>query len=221
MSDNLFAITISHQVGSGGAYVGQKLSEHLDIPFIDREILKKVAEQLHLAEAELEHREERLTSFWQSFARTAEFIDPAKSLSADRYIPTDEELFQFECATIGRIAEEKSAIFIGRCGRYILRDHSRHVSILVHADAPARVKRLGELYRLSEDEATKMIQVNDRERTAYIRSLTKQNWLDARMYDLCVNTSSLGLDNTVKLVLACVEAKIHQFSRLAKAGRLG
>jgi CMP/dCMP kinase len=209
MVDKPFVITISHQVGSGGAYIGQKLSERFGIPSIDREILKRVADQLNLAEAELEHREERLSSFWQSFARLAEFMDPAKSLSADRYVPTDEELFRFECATIARIAEQKSAIFIGRCGRYILRDHPHLVSVLVHADVPARVKRLGELYRLSEDEAKKMIEANDRERTAYISFFTKQDWLDARLYDLCVNTSSVGLDNAAKLVLACVEAKIH------------
>lgn len=209
MNNKSFVITISHQVGSGGAYIGQKLSERFDIPFVDREILKKVAEQLNLAEAELEHREERLSSFWQSFARMAEFIDPARSLVADRYVPTDEELFQLECVTIARIAEKGSAIFIGRCGQYILRDHPLHVSVLVHADVPARIKRLGELYRLSEDEAKKMVETNDRERMAYIQSFTGQNWLDARLYDLCINTSSVGLDNAVRLALACVEAKIR------------
>ena len=59
-------ITISHQLGSGGAYLGQKLSESLGVPFIDREVLKKAAEQLNLAEAVLEGREERLSTFWQS-----------------------------------------------------------------------------------------------------------------------------------------------------------
>ena len=207
MSDKRFVITISHQLGSGGAYLGQKLSDLLGIPFIDREILKKVAKQLNLAESELTNREERLSSFWQSFSRIAELIDPAKSLSADSYIPTDKELFQLESDTIGRIAANSSAIIIGRCGRYILRNHPCHLSVLVHAEKPSRIKRLCELYHLSNLEAEKLIEVNDRERNAYIQTFTRQDWLNARLYDICVNTSITGLDKTVDLVMVCVECK--------------
>lgn len=207
MNEQKFVITISHQLGSGGAYLGQKLSDRLGIPFIDREILKKVAKQLNLAESELAHREERLSSFWQSFSRIAGLIDPEKSLSADSYVPTDKELFQLELETIGRIAANSSAIFIGRCGRFILRDHPCHLSVMVHAEKPARIKRLCELYHLSILDAEKLIESNDRERSAYIQTFTRQNWLNARLYDLCVNTSIIGLDKTVELVLSCMESK--------------
>ncbi len=207
-NDCLYVITISHQVGSGGAVLGQKLSERLGIPFVDREILKRVSEQLHLAEAEVEHRQERLTSFWGSFARTLELFDPAKSLSADRYIPSDKELFQLESEYISRIAEKSPAIFLGRCGGYILRNHPRHLSVLVHAGFAARVKRLRELYQISEGEAKKLIETNDRERSAYIHTFTRQDCLNPQLYDLCVNTTTIGLDRTVELVLKALEAKI-------------
>ncbi len=207
-NDCLYVITISHQVGSGGAVLGQKLSERLGIPFIDREILKWVSEQLHLAEAELEHRQERLSSFWQSFAHTLELFDPAKSLSADRYIPSDKELFQLESKYITRIAEKSSAIFLGRCGGYILRDHPRHLGVLVHAGLAARVQRLCELYKISEGEAQKLIETNDRERSAYIHTFTRQDCLDPQLYDLSVNTTTIGMDRTVELVLKALDAKI-------------
>ncbi len=106
------------------------------------------------------------------------------------------------------IAEKTSAIILGRCGRYILRDHPRHVSVLVHADMAARIKRVGELWHMSGDEAKKCIETNDKERTAYIRTFARQDWLDARLYDLCIHTSSVGLDTSVTLVLACITAKI-------------
>ena len=72
-----YVITISHQIGNGGATIGQKLSERLGIPFIDHEILQQVSQKLHLAEAELEGREERLSSFWQSFGRMVGWIQLA------------------------------------------------------------------------------------------------------------------------------------------------
>ena len=205
MSNQHLAITISHQLGSGGAYLGQKLSERLGLPFIDREVLKKVAEQLNLAEAVLVGREERLSTFWQSFMRIAVFTDPVNCLSPDSYSPSDHELFILESDYIGRIAEKSSAIFLGRCGRFILRDHPGHISILVHADLPDRIKRIQQLYCFDEDAAKKLVETNDRERTAYIRAFTRQDWLDARWYDLCVNTSHLGLDKSVEIALALIK----------------
>src|SRR5271165_6193427 len=67
MPDEPYVITISHQLGAGGAYLGNKLSKRLGLPFIDRDILKQVAAQLNLSEADLEQRDERLSSFWESF----------------------------------------------------------------------------------------------------------------------------------------------------------
>jgi cytidylate kinase len=204
-----YAVTISHQLGSGGAYLGEKLASRLGIPFLDRDILKEVARQLDLAEAELEHREERLSSFWESFTRLAILTDPAMSLGAQRIAPSDSVLFEMECATIRRIAEKSSAIFLGRCGWYVLRNHPRHASILVTADQPARIKRLQELYKLTEAEAVALIKTNDQERKDYIQTFTRQNWLDARHYDLCVNISTMGWDCAVDLAEKCLRTKLQ------------
>jgi cytidylate kinase len=208
MDEKMYVITISHQIGSSGAPVGKKLSERLDIPYFDREILKRVSNRLHMAEGDLEHREERLRSFWHSYSHTAELIlDPALSLTADQYIPTDKELFQLESETIFRIAEKSSAVFIGRCGRHILRDHPRHISLLLYADPASRIERLKSLHHLAAPEAGKFMEENDRDRTAYIHACTGQDWLDPRLYDLCLNTSRTGVDEAAELISACVKTR--------------
>jgi cytidylate kinase len=211
MNNMLYAVTISHLLGSGGAVVGQKLSDKLGIPFIDREVLKEVSRRLNFAEQVLQQREERLQSFWESFSHMVSLIDPAASFSSASYVPTDQELFLLESETIGRIAEKRSAIFIGRCARFILRNHPHHVSILIHADIPDRIKRLSELYKISEAEASKLVHVNDRERSAYIRAFAKENLFDARLYDLSVNVSRIGLDKAVEHIVDCVNTKIQSF----------
>lgn len=211
MTATRFVITISHQLGSGGTTLGQKLAERLGIPFFDREILNRVAEELHLAERNLEQREERLSSFWEAMGRNAILSDPVGCLALDNYEPTDQELFDHETEIIARIAEKSSGIFLGRCGGYVLRQHPCHVRLLVHADLPDRINRLKQLFCLEEEAARKLIQTNDRERNAYIHAFTQQNWLDARLYDLAMNTSSLGLEKAVDLALAVVQEKIrHQ-----------
>src|SRR5512142_2297932 len=93
-----YAVTINHQLGSGGAYLGERLASRLGIPFLDRDILKEVAWQLNLAEAELVNREERLSSFWQNFASMMVLADPV--IAAQPYFPSDSNLFEMECDTI-------------------------------------------------------------------------------------------------------------------------
>jgi CMP/dCMP kinase len=205
-----YAVTISHQLGSGGAYLGEKLAGRLGIPFLDRYILKEVARQINLAEGELVDREERLSSLWQNFTRLAILSDPSSmSLGAQQYLLSDSHLFEMECGVIQRIAEKSSAVFLGRCGWYVLRNHPRRVSILLTADQPARIKRLCELYKLSEAQAADLIKTNDQERKDYVHTFSKQNWLDARHYDLCVNTSGIGWDCAVELAEKCVRAKLE------------
>src|SRR5579859_3671834 len=217
MKNEPFVLTISHQIGSGGSNLGKKLAEQLAIPFIDRQILQWVADKLNVSEATLQNRDERLSSFWQSFSQLAVFTDPLLSAAPNKYVPTDHDLFQLESDYIGRIVEKTSAIILGRCGRYILRNHANHVSILVHAAMPDRIQRVRDLYHLSQNEAEKFIETNDKERTAYVQTFTKQYWLDASLYDLCVDTSKIGLDATAALVLAYLE-KRNAIGAVSSAG---
>ncbi len=135
--------------------------------------------------------------------------DPYLTLEKQLYLPSDESVFNAECAAIRRIANQSSAIFLGRCGWYVLRDHSRHVSILVTASLPFRIQRLCDLYKQSEAEIADLIKANDQDRGDYIHAFTKQNWLDARHYNLCMDTSEVGLDIAVDLAEKCLRAKLQ------------
>ena len=210
MENEDLAITISHLIGSGGAYVGEKLADRLGIPFLDREIIQSVAQQLNILESEVERREERLTTFWDNFNRSMIGLSPIIIAEFPQLDPSDSELFKTECETIQKIASKSSAIFLGRCGWDILKNHPNHVSILLTANHSDRVKRLCTLYELTEQDARKLIKTNDQERDAYNKKFTQKNWVDARYYDLCVNTSSTGWDGAVEIAEKCILAKIKK-----------
>lgn len=210
MENEDLAITISHLIGSGGAYVGEKLADRLGIPFLDREIIQSVAQQLNILESEVERREERLTTFWDNFNRSMIGLSPIIIAEFPQLAPSDSELFKTECETIQKIASKSSAIFLGRCGWDILKNHPNHVSILLTANHSDRVKRLCTLYELTEQDARKLIKTNDQERDAYNKKFTQKNWVDARYYDLCVNTSSTGWDGAVEIAEKCILSKIKK-----------
>ncbi len=208
MTGDQMVVTISHQLGCGGAALGKELSEQLGIPFFDREILTEVAGELHLAESVVEGREERLSGFWQSLNRIGAVLsDPAERLSMQNFEPDDRTFFQVESECIKQIAAHGPGIFLGRCGRYILRNRPCLFNILVHADLAYRVPRVQELFHLKAADAAKLIAKNDRDRDAYMCTFAREDWLDARWYDLCVNISSLGIEESAAAARLGIRAK--------------
>jgi cytidylate kinase len=206
--DNQYVVTISHQLGCGGAYIGKQLSKALSIPFMDRQILKQISDYLNLPEADIENLEERTTSFWEAFSRAELLSGPVTEIGAE-YLPSDRELYNLESEFIKQIAKKGSAIILGRGGRYILRDYPRHFSVFVHADLKDRVQSVSKLYHVSENASRKIIEQNDHERNAYMKSYTKLEWLDARTYDVCINTSSIGINNVAKIIKESLKFKFE------------
>jgi cytidylate kinase len=200
-----FVITISRQLGSGGAYVGQQLANNLNIFYADREIISQAAKQLSVLEEALESRNGKIISFWQSFLHLCTFIADPYTPPQIIIAPTDRELFKVETEIIERIAKERSAVIIGRCGSHILCEHPNHVSIFLHGDITFRKGRIQKLYNVSEEVAGKMIVQNDKERAYYNHTFTGKEWTDARQYDLSIDTSKIGIDESVELILKYLE----------------
>jgi CMP/dCMP kinase len=198
-------ITISRQLGSGGAYIGQQLAKKLNILYLDREIIRLAAEKLSVLEDELEPRDERILSFWQSVSQFSGYGGSDVYVPPRIFVPTDRELFEAEAEVIKHIAKDRSAVIIGRCGSHVLRACPNHTSVFLHSDIHFRMRRIEELYNVSQEEATKMIAKNDSERTRYHRRLTRKEWTDARQYDLSIDTSKIGVDNGVQLILQYLE----------------
>ena len=204
-----FVITISRQLGSGGAYIGQQLATRLKIYYADREIISQTAKQLSALEGEVEARDEKKTLFWQAFAQSMlqsfAFSSPAEYVPPPINVLTDSDIFHSEAEVIERIARGRSAVIIGRCGSYILRAHPSHTRIFLYGDAGIRNKRIQKLYSLSEPAAASMIAKSDGERASYNRTFTGMDWADARQYDLCIDTGKLEIDRGVDLIMKYLE----------------
>jgi CMP/dCMP kinase len=214
MSLNMpFIITISRQLGCGGALIGEALAKHFGISYADHEIISETAQKFSMHEIDLYQREEKIITAWQSFLQS---ITRCPDRVEHRPLPpTNKELFQVESEVIKRLATERSAVILGRCGSYILRQHPLHVSLFLHAGLEFRVKRLCENCNVSEARAQKMIAESDKKRSEYFHLFTGKIWTDATQYDLALRTDILGPEKTLERlimlaeeVLARKEAKI-------------
>ena len=201
------AITISRQLGSGGAYIGQQIAKKLDIYYADREILSKAAKQLAVLEEELVERDEKLLSFWKSFLHINGYATEVH-LPPKMNFPFDREIFETEADVIKHIARERSSVIIGRCGFQILRENINCIHLFFHADISFRRKRVQELYSLTEKAAMEMITQNDKDRARYIETFTGKKWFDATQFDLTLDTGKIGFDKSVEFILNYLEPVI-------------
>lgn len=201
-----FVVTISRQLGSGGAYLGQRLAKRLKALYLDREIVCRAAQELKMPAKDLEWRDEKVTPRWQSILKstayaTSWYVPPPLDM------PTDETLYNTESDIITRIAQQRTAIIVGRGGYYVLHQHPRCLSIFLHANVDFRQLRVQELYHVSAQQALKLINSGDRQRARYLRKLTAQDWTDARQYHLSLDTSVAGLDKAEYIILAAIHAR--------------
>jgi len=213
MEDNKpLIITISRQLGSGGASIGQKLSDRFGICYADREIVHQAAQKLNLLDNDLEYRDEHVESFWDSLLECYAFSAQDAYAPPQVFLPTNRQLFKAEEEIIRRIADEKYSVIVGRGSSYILRDHPRHVSVLLHATVAFRIQRIMNLFNITEKEAHKMIEHSDDERSRYYHLVTGQTWMDARQYHICIDTGITGFEKSEEIIADYVESRFGKIS---------
>jgi cytidylate kinase len=206
-----YVITISRQLGSGGAELGQRLAKRLGLAYVDREILRQAAEKLRTSEENLELRDERVCSIWQSLISS--FVPGVMDVGympPYEVMPTDRDVFEAESDIIRKVARMQNSVIVGRGGFHVLRGHPRLLSILLHADMAFRCPRIQELFKLSAEKAIAMIQENDRARTKYARALTGRDWTDLRQFHLTIDTGAVGMDAAEEAVVACLHGRVGE-----------
>jgi cytidylate kinase len=205
-------VTISRQIGAGGAYVGQALAHRLGIRYVDREILKQAATLLGRDEQDLAAIEERPSTIWDRVASIlalgapeAPFVPPPLPTSAE------DELFEVESRVIQEIAAREAAVFVGRAAGWVLREHPGVLRVFLHAPEEWRAERIKETYDLPDlAAARRLVHKSDQQRGRFIHALLGADWMAPSGFDLCVNTATVGMDPTVELLVALVLARQPQ-----------
>lgn len=190
-------INIGRQFASGGRYISKKLCEEFGCKYFDKEILDLAAKESGFSPAVFKKSDEK-----KSFVHTL-FHLHAPMLSDDNFYNnkfSEESLFKFQCDAIQKAASQGNCLFIGRCADYVLRDEPNTVSIFLAADMKDRISRTMERYNMDEESARKTISKKDSTRASYYNYYTGKKWGAAESYDLCINTSIFGLDETAKFI---------------------
>lgn len=190
-------ITVGRQYGSGGREIGTALANRLGITYYDDLLLKKAAEESGLCEELFHSFDERPKSFLYSIA-----LDPY-SFSMSHITSKgsiEQQVYLATYDTIKKLADQGPCVLIGRCADYALKDRTDVINLFITAPLPNRIKRVAMRNGISEDEAKDRIRRKDKDRAAYYNFYSAKEWGDARSYDLCIDSSLLGIQGTVELL---------------------
>lgn len=187
-------ISIGREYGSAGHEIGRKLAAKLEIPFYDRNLLDEFADQKDVDADLLAKYDEKPRRLF--FSRTVSVRGQSVNNSPAQNVAD----IQFALLK-GKAYDDDSFVVCGRCADAVLKDFPGMFSVFITADYDAKVKRVMEKRNMSEKEAKKTIEKHDKTRRAYHDYFAKTKWGQAGSYDLCVNSTVLGIDGTVDMLV--------------------
>lgn len=197
-------ITIGRQFGSGGREIGEKLAQAYDIKYYDKELIARAAKESGFCEEILMNHDERPTnSFLYNLVIDTYSFGYNSSSFVD--MPMSQKVFLAQFDTIKKIADEGPCVIVGRCADYALEGRDNVINLFIYASEDFRVKKIMEQYGMDENKARDNIVKKDKQRASYYNYYTNRKWGRAESYDLCINSSVLGIDGSVKLIKQFVE----------------
>ena len=197
-------ITIGRQFGSAGREIGEKVAAHFGIPCYDKELLSRAAKESGFCEEMIESHDERPTN---SFLYNLVMDTYSFGYNASSFMdmPISHKIFLAQFDTIKKMASEQPCVIVGRCADYALSDYENCIHLFIYGEEKIKTKRIMEKYNLSESKAKDMMVKKDKQRQSYYNYYSSKKWGRADSYDLCINSSMLGIDGTVKLIIQAVE----------------
>ena len=197
-------ICVGRQLGSGGHDIARMLALDFNAKYYDRELLNLAAKESGFSEKFFEQNDEQRGIFRSLFHMHASHVGD-NNLYANNF--SQENLFKFQSDAIMKAADEGSCVFVGRCADYVLRERKDVVNIFITASMDFRIEQIMTKQKLERAAARKFIEQREAKRAAYYNYYTGKKWGAAESYDLCVDTSVLGLQATEKLIADFIRKK--------------
>lgn len=190
-------ITISRQFGAGGSTIGQAVADRLGFYYCDKDmILRAAIESGNLSPSEVRYYDERVPREFGFGQSLFDFYNK----------PLDERLFNAQKEAIRKVAEKGNCVIVGRNANIILKEFDRTLHVFIAASEKARLERMMEkMPGYSEREVLDHLRSVDKARKKYCKHYTQTKFGSAEFYDLCVKSSSLGIDKCVDII--CETAK--------------
>lgn len=201
-------VTIARQFGSGGREIGERIAKILDIPLIDKELIKDAAAKGDLNEEIIRSADESAAnSLLYTLAMGSNLL--GTSIHFGYKMPLNDKLFILQSEAIKEYAKSGSCVIIGRCADYVLREEENLFRIFVYGDLDHRQERVKQRHpELKSSQVIDVINKTDKRRSSYYNFYTGNKWGKYENYDMAINSSTFGIEETARIIAAAVQKLI-------------
>ena len=205
-------ITIGRQLGAGGLEVAKKLSGIFGFPVYDKELIKIASKESGISpeffeSADENPRKSRGGIFGLSFSNVA-----YNNFGGSSSVMDESELFRIQSEIIRETASNGSAIFVGRCADYILRQEPNCLNVFITASDADRVARLRKSVKMegyreyTDEQLVEHMHKEDKKRADYYNYYTYKEWGHSSSYHLCLDSSFYGAEKCAEIIAEHVKA---------------
>ena len=194
-------ITISREFGSGGRTIGREVANRLGIPFYDKELVEQIALESGFAPKFVEeHGEHSPSTSRLSYAFAHQGVP-----SVMNGMSMADFLWSIQCSIIQQLSEQGPCVIVGRNADYILKNRADCLHVFIHANDDFRADRIVRLYGESEKTPYARLNEKDKRRKVNYQHYTGQTWGMSTNYDLCLDSSVLGIERCVEIILSAMK----------------
>ena len=208
--DKKIIITIARQYGSGGREIGEKVAKKLGIPLLDKQLITDAATKGNLDESVTKLADESAAnSLLYTLAMGSNVL--GTTMHFGYKMPLNDKLFLLQSEVIKERTKEDSYVIIGRCADYVLREEKNVFRVFVYADLDFRQKRVASRHpELKSSQIIDVINKTDKRRASYYNFYTGNKWGKFDNYDIAVNSSTLGIEGSAELIIACAKRLMEE-----------
>lgn len=190
-------LAISRETGARGATIGRRVAKKLGWQVYDQELLEFMAQEGSAGQNTQEAPDD--VAAWVE--------DRLQQLLREQSLSQHPSIISL-ARVILMLGAQGNAVLIGRGAGFLLpASHSLHVRVI--APLADRIAYLSQLMRLSVPDATEHIRQRDSRRAEFMSTHFHRQPDEIHQYDLLVNSSRLGEDETAELICQAVRGRIR------------
>lgn len=194
-----YAITVSRQFGSLGREIARRVARKLGIDYYDRDLIEKAAAMLGCDMRQISPLDEYVKLPFASALLPLGLGGRA----------AHKRLFEAQRSLILDSVQRGCCVIVGRCADYVLKDYPRRFSVMIYAPLKARIRNSINELRIPDFEVDSYVRRIDRARDAYYRVFTGEHLTTVENRDLLIDSSSMGIDEAVDVIIAAARAKLR------------
>jgi len=191
-------ITISREFGSGGREIGRLVADKLGLHFYDKELIRLTAEKSGFTSDYISEHEQRLANIllFSLYDQNYAYVNEQR--------PPLDALFLVQSKLLRDISEKESCVIVGRCADFVLKDIPGCFNVFIHANEAFRKERYILTYGGHPETVDKELEKINHERVNYCKYFTGRERGISSNYDLTLDSSLLGIDRSVQLIVDAV-----------------